>query len=74
MTVTPSYPILVNAGSFTSYTFNLPDTWGDGVRIIGQPGSTGYFTSINQLGVYSCGRRIHHSLSIYAPRVDDEIK
>jgi hypothetical protein len=52
VTVTPSYPYTANAGSFTSYTFNLPDTRGDGVRIIGQPGSTGYFTSINQLGVY----------------------
>jgi len=31
---------------------------GDGVRIIGQPGGTGYFTSINQLAVYFM-RRIH---------------
>jgi hypothetical protein len=52
VTVTPSYPLSGNAGSFTTYTFNLPDTWGDGVRIIGQPGGTGYFTSINQLAVY----------------------
>ncbi|MGB9266732.1 MAG: DUF4185 domain-containing protein [Terriglobales bacterium] len=52
VTVTPSYPLSGNAGSFTTYTFNLPNTWGDGVRIIGQPGGTGYFTSINQLAVY----------------------
>jgi len=52
VTVTPPYPYTANAGSFTTYTFHLPNTWGDGVRIIGQPGSTGYFTSINQLGVY----------------------
>ncbi|MGA2743645.1 MAG: DUF4185 domain-containing protein [Candidatus Sulfotelmatobacter sp.] len=52
VTVTPPYPYTADAGNFTSYTFSLPNTWGDGVRIIGQPGSTGYFTSINQLGVY----------------------
>jgi hypothetical protein len=52
VTVTPPYPYTADAGSFTAYTFSLPNTWGDGVRIIGQPGSTGYFTSINQLGVY----------------------
>jgi hypothetical protein len=52
VTVTPSYPSTADAGSFTTYTFNLPNTWGDGVRIIGQPGGTGYFTSIDQLGVY----------------------
>jgi hypothetical protein len=51
-TVTPVYPYSSDAGSFTTYTFSLPDTWGDGVRIIGRPGGTGYFTSINQLGVY----------------------
>ena len=37
VTVTPSYPNTADAGSFTTYTFNLPNTWGDGVRIIGQP-------------------------------------
>ena len=52
VSVTPPYPYTADAGSFTSYTFSLPNTWGNGVRIIGQPGSTGYFTSINQLGVY----------------------
>jgi len=52
VTVTPPYPFTADAGSFTTYTFNLPNTWGDGVRIIGQPGGTGFFTSINQLGVY----------------------
>jgi hypothetical protein len=51
-TVTPVYPYTADAGSFTTYTFSLPDTWGDGARIIGRPGGTGYFTSINQLGVY----------------------
>ena len=52
VTVTPTYPYSADADSFTTYTFSLPNTWGDGVRIIGRPGGTGYFTSINQLGVY----------------------
>jgi hypothetical protein len=51
-TVTPTYPYSSDVGNFTTYTFNLPTTWGDGVRIIGRPGGTGYFTSINQLAVY----------------------
>ena len=51
-TVTPPYSPSDAAGSFKTYTFNFSNTWGDGVRIIGQPGGTGYFTSINQLGVY----------------------
>jgi hypothetical protein len=52
ITVTPPYPYTADAGSFTTYTFNFPNTFADGVRIIGQPGSTGYFTSINQLAIY----------------------
>lgn len=52
VTVTPVYPYSSEAGSQTTYTFNFPDTWGDGVRIIGVPGGTSYFTSINSLQVY----------------------
>jgi hypothetical protein len=52
VTVTPTYPYSAQAGAYTSYTFTLPNTWGDGVRIIGRPGGTSYFTSIDQLGVY----------------------
>jgi hypothetical protein len=51
-TVTPTYPYSSDAGSFTTYTFSFPETWGDGIRIIGRPGGTGYFTSIHQLAVY----------------------
>ena len=51
-TVTPAYPYSNQAGAFTTYTFDLPNTWGDGVRIIGRPGGTSYFTSISQLGVF----------------------
>jgi hypothetical protein len=52
MTVTPAYPYSTQAGAFTTYTFSFPTITGDGIRIIGQPGGTGYFTSISQLGVY----------------------
>jgi hypothetical protein len=52
VTVTPTYPYSSQAGSFTTYTFSFPPTWGDGVRITGTPGGGGYFTSISQLGIY----------------------
>ncbi|MGA2806680.1 MAG: DUF4185 domain-containing protein [Terracidiphilus sp.] len=52
VTVTPTYPYSSQAGSMTTYTFNFPVTWGDGVRITGTPGGTAYFTSISRLGVY----------------------
>lgn len=52
VTIDPSYPYTNQAGSQTKYTFNFPDTWGDGVRIIGTPGGTAYFTSIGSLAVY----------------------
>ena len=29
--LTPTYPYSNQAGSHTTYTFNLPNTWGDGV-------------------------------------------
>ncbi len=51
-TVTPVYPYTSAAGSFTTYTFQFPSTWGDGVRITGRPGGESYFTSINHLAVY----------------------
>ena len=51
-TITPTYPYTDQTGAYTTYTFKFAATWGDGVRIIGQPGGTSYFTSINQLGIY----------------------
>ena len=51
-TVAPAYPYTNQAGSLTTYTFSFAETSGDGVRITGTPGGTGYFTSISQLGVY----------------------
>jgi hypothetical protein len=52
VTVAPSYPHAANSGAHVVYTFHLPDTWGDGVRIVGTPGGPSHFTSISQLAVY----------------------
>jgi hypothetical protein len=53
VTITPPYPFSKEAGSHSSYTFNLPDdTWGDGIRIIGTPGGPSHFTSVSQLAIY----------------------
>jgi hypothetical protein len=56
--VTPSYPYSPEAQSQASYTFDFPSVSGTGVRIIGTPGGTSYFTSIGQLGVYYGGRTL----------------
>jgi hypothetical protein len=50
--VTPNYPYNNTAGTNVTYTFTFNDTWGDGVRIVGAPGGTSYFTSISELAVY----------------------
>jgi hypothetical protein len=39
-------------GNFVTYTFTFNDIVGDGVRLIGAPGGTEYFTSISELEVY----------------------
>lgn len=52
VTVSPFYPYSSQAGNQTTYTFSFPGIAGDGVRLIGAPGGTSYFTSIGQLGVY----------------------
>jgi hypothetical protein len=49
--LTPAYPYSNQAGAHTLYTFDLPDTWGDGVRITGTPGGKSHFTSISRLSV-----------------------
>lgn len=51
VTVTPMYPHDNSAGDFTTYTFSFPQTWGDGVRIVGEPGGAAHFTSIAELSV-----------------------
>ncbi|MCY1079016.1 hypothetical protein [Archangium lansingense] len=48
----PYYPLTSAAGANRTYTFTFNDTWGDGVRIIGTPGGSAYFTSIGELSVY----------------------
>lgn len=52
VSVSPNYPNNSSAGSNTTYTFTFPDTWGDGIRIIGTPGGTQHFTSIAELAVH----------------------
>ena len=56
--VTPAYPYSRQASAHTAYTFNFPETWGDGVRIIGTPGGSSHFSSISQLGVYYGGSNL----------------
>ncbi|MGC9158886.1 MAG: DUF4185 domain-containing protein [Terracidiphilus sp.] len=51
-TVSPAYSYNNQIGAQTAYTFRFPATWGDGVRIIGVPGGTSYFTSIHSLAAY----------------------
>lgn len=50
--VTPDYPDESSAGSNKTYQFTFDKTWGDGIRIVGMPGGTSYFTSIGELEVY----------------------
>ena len=50
--VTPSYPSSEGAGSRSTYVFTFPETSGDGIRIIGTPGGSSYYTSISTLIVY----------------------
>lgn len=52
LSVTPAYPYDANAATNTTYTFTFDDTWGDGIRIVGVPGGSAYFTSIGELEVY----------------------
>jgi hypothetical protein len=65
-TLSPPYPYTNQAGSQTAYTFTFPDTWGDGVRIIGTPGGTAYFTSIGSLAVYYTNSTTPPSFTIAA--------
>ncbi|MFB8281322.1 hypothetical protein [Nocardia colli] len=50
--VEPRYPYTSTAGEFKSYTFSFATLAGDGVRIVGKPGGSSYFTSIAELEVY----------------------
>ncbi len=50
-TVTPAYPGL-NALTYETFVFDLPETTGDGIRIYGAPGGTADFISVGELRVY----------------------
>jgi hypothetical protein len=53
--ITPAYPYSSAAGAQTEYTINFSTVAGDGVRVIGTPGGSDYFTSVTQLSVYDRG-------------------
>lgn len=53
--INPDYPYSPSAGSLRTYTLRFRPTWGDGVRIIGQPSGSSFFTSIAELAVYFDG-------------------
>lgn len=52
LSIDPPYPYDDTAGPNKTYTLTFDDTWGDGVRVIGPPGGSAYFTSIAELEVY----------------------
>lgn len=52
LAVTPDYPHDGTAGAFRTYEMRFAPTWGDGVRIVGEPGGAARFTSIAELQVY----------------------
>jgi hypothetical protein len=56
--VAPAYPYSSAAQAQATYTFDFSPISGSGVRIIGVPGGTAYFTSIGQLAVYYGGRNL----------------
>jgi len=50
--ISPDYPYAASANPYKAYTLSFADTWGDGIRIIGQPGGGAFFTSIAELEAY----------------------
>ncbi len=53
--ISPDYPYSSDAGATTTYTLKFAPTAGDGIRIVGQPGGSAFFTSIAELEVYYDG-------------------
>jgi hypothetical protein len=53
--ITPAYPYSSAAGAQTDYTINFSAVAGDGIRVIGTPGGSDFFTSVTQLSVYDLG-------------------
>lgn len=64
LSVDPVYPYSSTANPYKTYTFYFDDTWGDGVRIIGETGGVERFTTISELEVYYTNR--------YATTVTDD--
>lgn len=52
LSVSPDYPYDDTAGPNKTYTLTFDATRGDGVRIVGRPGGSAFFTSIGELEVY----------------------
>lgn len=52
LVVRPPYPGTAQAGQNMTYVLTFADTWGDGVRIVGEPGGDSTFSSISELEVY----------------------
>lgn len=52
LAITPRYPFDGTAGPNRTFTLTFADTRGDGVRIIGRPGGSAFFTSVGELEVY----------------------
>jgi hypothetical protein len=53
--ISPDYPYSSDAGANTTYTLRFKTTSGDGIRIVGQPGGSAFFTSVAELEVYYDG-------------------
>ncbi|MGH3094938.1 MAG: DUF4185 domain-containing protein [Streptosporangiales bacterium] len=53
--IRPDYPYDQSATPHNTYMLDFRRTWGDGVRIIGQPGGEAHFTSIAELELYFRG-------------------
>ncbi len=50
--ISPDYPYGPAAGPYRTFTLRFNPTWGDAVRIVGQPGGDAHFTSIAELAVH----------------------
>lgn len=50
--ISPEYPYDSSIENATEFTLTFADTWGDGIRIIGQPGGSKHYTSVAELEVF----------------------
>ncbi|MEN8906672.1 MAG: hypothetical protein ABF289_12015 [Clostridiales bacterium] len=72
LSTTPDYPYSKASGPDLSYTFTFDDTWGDSIRIIGNPAKikdySYTYTSIQEFEAYYEGEELHLS---YAEGIND---